>query len=283
MEPFHAPSAGLFTTYLSLQFSSNTSTSTITLYVHAKGRKKPVATTVNWDSKDGILALQPYKDTPATDIACRQGTINELLYTGTASDEVVLGTLASSVGPTDLADNYLDREGQEATTLPSTAGGLASKEELAQEKDCDENCDADTAELEVALSDVLACPGPGGNYVPIENLPTAASIPTPLTRAYVKLSMEKVFQELSNVLFCRGILCAAYLPVSPQQELANGFISFIAAMLALLFLGLEDFEPVANLPHGVATLQTPKFWWLAPLERRLCSRKGSICSAGNFP
>ena len=48
--------------------------------------------------------------------------------------------------------------------------------------------------------------------------------------------------------------------VEPLDEIADNFTTFLATFIAALFVGLEDFEPLALLPRGRGMLQTPGFW-----------------------
>ena len=72
--------------------------------------------------------------------------------------------------------------------------------------------------------------------------------------------MEHVFPELSNVLFCRGILLNANLPVDSLDMVADGFTPFLATFIATHSEGLDGFEPLENMPQSVTMFQTPGFW-----------------------
>ncbi len=257
LEPFHSPSSVFFTNYLSLQLSPNTVVSTVTLYVHARGRKKPIATVTAWESSDGIILLQPYRDTPVVSIVCRQASAEELFYTGPNQEEQILGILANTVTTADDADCELDRD---SPTQPSLASGEQKQTELAPDEDNDENCDDDPTDLQIALSDVSALPGEGGNLVPTDVLLAAANIATPVAWAHVRLAMDHAFPELSNVLFCRSILQADKLHVPTLQAVEDSFVNFLSTFIAVLFDGLDAFEPLLQMAHGRNHLQTPQFW-----------------------
>ena len=97
------------------------------------------------------------------------------LFTGPAKEDDVLYKLVNTVLPTDTEDTQLDRD---SATQPSSASGSKQGDEQAPDEDCDDNCDEDATELEIAISDFLALPGPGGNLVPTDVLLAAGSIST---------------------------------------------------------------------------------------------------------